>query len=164
MTKAKNPTNTRLNKTSRLLTTAERRAFICESPRLCRRQGALYYVFVNAPEEDFMAGETMHTVERYGVKAAFQQLFGHTHIERTLHGFWVVGSPDDGTLMAFDNMEGAAEYAQYLYAFYLAQDTGLCPDCGGPVDAKHAQESKTKPTPKLELVPKNPPPPPSATH
>jgi hypothetical protein len=162
MTKAKRPT-TRLNRTSRLLTTSERRAFIWESPRLREQQGAFYYILVNVPR-DAMEDELTRAVERHGVKAAFEQLYGHTHIERTSHGFWVVGSPDDGTLMAFDSIERAAGYAHYLHDFYLAEDTGLCPGCGESMAEEQAQEATTNPTPKLKLFPKKLPQPPSTTH
>ena len=164
MTKSTRPTKTTLNKTSSLLTISERRAFIWESPRMCQQHRAMCYIFVNVPREDATEDELPPTVERHGVKAAFEYLYGHTQIERTRHGFWVVGSPDDDTLMAFDNLEGAAGYAQDLRDFYLAEDTGLCPGWGEPIDEAHTHESTTKPTPKLKLVPKKFPPPPSITH
>jgi hypothetical protein len=165
MTKVKRPTNTRLNKASRVLTTSERRAFIYQSPRLRTQYGLFYYILVNEPWVDAMENELTRAVEREGLKAAFEQLFGHTHVERTRHGFWVVGSPDDGTRMIFDNMEGAARYAENLHDFYLGEDMGPCPDRGEPMDEEHAKGSTTKPALKLKLVPKKKlPPPPSTSH
>jgi hypothetical protein len=72
MTKAKHPTKTPLGKTSRLLTTSERRDFFWQSLRMWQQHGGLYWIFVNVPREDAMEDKVPPTLERHGVKAAFE--------------------------------------------------------------------------------------------
>jgi hypothetical protein len=141
------PTKSPMNKTSRLLTTAERRAWIWASERTHSAHGALYHLFPRLPTEEVPLTDADAVVEKFGVKAAFDYLTGHTNAERTEHGFWVVGSPEDDSLMIFDDMPPAVAYCDALRDVYLAQDSGVC-TCGDRL----GHETATPKTPRLKAV------------
>jgi hypothetical protein len=117
---------------SKPLTIAERRAWIWASGRVHSRPipGALYYLFPRVPTEDDPLTDDDATIEKYGVRATFDYIYGHANIERTPHGFWAVGHSADDTRLVFEDMHEAAAYSQVLRDIYLAVDSGDCIDCG----------------------------------
>ena len=53
-------------------------------------------------------------VEKHGVKAAFDYLYGHANITRAMYGYWAVGHRANNTRKIFDDMFEAAYYAEVL--------------------------------------------------
>jgi hypothetical protein len=138
---------------SKGLTVSERRAFIWASPRIHSKSvPGPYNLCSRCPTEEEPLTDADMTIERSGVKAAFDYLYGHANIERTEHGFWAVGHLADDTRLVFDDMHEASGYAEHLRQLYLAADSGLCIGCGADLE-----EATGEPEPKLV-------PPSSRTH
>jgi hypothetical protein len=92
---SKKPATTR---ESQKLTVAERRAFIWASPRI-HSKGAPgpYYLCSRTPTEAEPICDADIAVEKHGVKAAFDYLYGHANITRATCGYWAVGHRANNT-------------------------------------------------------------------
>ncbi|MGO8855588.1 MAG: hypothetical protein ACLQO1_07735 [Steroidobacteraceae bacterium] len=144
----KKPTTTLL--ASQRLTVAERRAFIWANPRI-HSKGAPgpYYICTRTPTKaEPMTDEDM-TVEKFGVKEAFDYLYRHANIERTAHGYWAVGQRADDTRMVLEDIEEAALYSEVLRDLYLAVDASVRIDCDADLTAEPQREPKPLPPPRV---------------
>ena len=142
--KKKKPAAAKSPPSSPKLAVAERRAFIWANPRAqSKGEPGPYYLCSRTPtEEEPMTDEDI-ALEKYGVKAAFDYLYGHANIERTPHGFWAVGHSAEDTRLILETIEEVAHYSEVLRGLYLSRDAGLCPGCGEPLD-EHERATKPK--------------------
>jgi hypothetical protein len=100
---------------SQKLTVAERRAFIWASPRIhSKGVRGPYYLCSRTQTEAEPIRDADITVEKRGVKAAFDYLYGHANITRAMYGYWAVGHQANNTRKIFDDMFEAAYYAEVL--------------------------------------------------
>jgi hypothetical protein len=116
---SKKPATTR---ESQKLKVAERRAFIWASPRI-HSKGAPgpYYLCSCTPTEAEPIWDADIAVEKHGVKAAFDYLYGHANITRAKYGYWAVGHRANNTRKIFDDIHEAADYAEVLREICFAE-------------------------------------------
>jgi hypothetical protein len=136
---------------SQKLTVAERRAFIWANPRT-HSKGAPgpYYLCARTPTEAEPMTDEDITLEKFGVKEAFDYLHRHANIERTAHGNWAVGQRADDPRMVLEDIEEAAVYSEALRDVYVAMDAGFCIDCGADLT------EEPEPEPELLSPPNGP--------
>jgi hypothetical protein len=107
---------------SKALSLPERRAFIWASPRMAALfPGAHYYLFDFTPTLEQDLTDVPANIERHGVTAAFDYLYGHAGIKRAKYGYWAVGHRANKTLKIFDDVHAAADYADVLRGICLAE-------------------------------------------